>query len=474
MKRAFNSQFKSTRGIRRDVAVAFGLVLLVFFVFIGYLFPGIFSFEFQNSRQIVLFFAVVILALGAVVVFKMVEAFVKIRPGTKRVAEGGLSREEPECSPLELSELGTALNRMSYRIKQNMEELKIFSEKTEQVNKEINRRIMVLTSLLQISSLMSQNADLDKIIDLSIERCLVSGEMDLGCLVLKEGNIFKIRSWHGERAKGLKENIPENIDVLLGQSLLAQIVLKKEPLIIDGKSPSSANVQQFRELFKIRNAVIIPILIRGQVYGVLIIGNDKDPYECPPEEREILMLLAQQISLALENEFMATRLDKLEIRDSLTGLFNRVYVCDRLEEEIKRAIRFQRPCSFALLSIDHFERYHGDFGRIASENALLKISSVLKDNISEVDKAARFDDHEFAIILPEKNKRQCIEVTDEIRQKIEFIFSTESDQRRRLTCTGAVTENPIDGINAEELISKAKEILKEAVHQGGNKICYKI
>ena len=57
--------------------------------------------------------------------------------------------------------------------------------------------------------------------------------------------------------------------------------------------------------------------------------------------------------------------------------------------------------------------------------------------------------------------------------KIEFIFSEEEDKLKQLTCTGVVTENPIDGINADELIAKGRDMLEVTKKQGGNRICYK-
>ena len=186
------------------------------------------------------------------------------------------------------------------------------------------------------------------------------------------------------------------------------------------------------------------------------------------------MLISKQIAIAYSNDLLKREIAKLEVVDKLTGLYNHIYLRNRLTEEIKRAVNFQRPCSFVLLAIDRFSEYQDLFGHIAAENALIKIGVVLKNNIGETDKAARFGDHEFALIFPERNKRQSIEVADHIRKSIEQIFAEENDLRRKLTCTGAVTENPIDGVTADELIKKGGEILKDAERQGGNRICYKI
>ena len=185
-------------------------------------------------------------------------------------------------------------------------------------------------------------------------------------------------------------------------------------------------------------------------------------------------MFVKQIAIAIENILLANQIEKLEVIDNLTGLYNYTYIHERLDEEIKRAISFQRPCAFILFAIDGFREYYDSFGYLAAENALIKLALILKENTREVDKAARFGDHEFAVILPERNKRQAIEVAESIRLKIEFIFSEEEDVLKKLTCTGAVTENPVDGITAKDLIEKAKVILESAKKQGKNRICYKV
>jgi diguanylate cyclase (GGDEF)-like protein len=82
----------------------------------------------------------------------------------------------------------------------------------------------------------------------------------------------------------------------------------------------------------------------------------------------------------------------------------------------------------------------------------------------------RVGDNDFAIVLPERNKRQAQEIAEDIRKKIEFAFSEESDARKKLTVSGGVSENPLDGIDAEELIVKAADLIKFAKTQGKNRI----
>jgi len=72
--------------------------------------------------------------------------------------------------------------------------------------------------------------------------------------------------------------------------------------------------------------------------------------------------------------------------------------------------------------------------------------------------------------LPEKNKRQAQEIAEDIRKKIEAGFNQEADSIKRITVSGGIGENPLDGVSSEELIAKAHESLDYAKHQGKNRI----
>jgi len=147
-----------------------------------------------------------------------------------------------------------------------------------------------------------------------------------------------------------------------------------------------------------------------------------------------------------------------------------VFIRNRLEEEIKRAIIYRRPCAFIILNIDNFQQFHKNFGLLQAEVTLKKIASLIRDSFTEVDRVARAGDNEFAVVLPERNKRQAQEIAEEIRKKIDSAFSKERDVNKRLTVSGGVSENPLDGVNAEELITQAKEALNSAKTQGKNRI----
>ena len=163
--------------------------------------------------------------------------------------------------------------------------------------------------------------------------------------------------------------------------------------------------------------------------------------------------------MMMENENLTRRMEKLEINDALTGLYNDAFIRNRLQEEIKRAIIHQRPCAFVLLRLESFAAFHAKFGSSRSETVLRKCASLIRETVTEIDPVGRIQENLFAIILAERNKRQAQRMASEIKQKLGLAFSSEQDYHKRFTVTTGVSENPLDGIRADELVEKAQEAL---------------
>jgi diguanylate cyclase (GGDEF)-like protein len=123
-----------------------------------------------------------------------------------------------------------------------------------------------------------------------------------------------------------------------------------------------------------------------------------------------------------------------------------------------------------IFDIDNFKKYREKFGLISAEGALKKIAVLMSASISEVDRVGRTGDDEFSLILPEKNKRQAKEVAEEIRKKIQLAFPGDRDSAKAITLSAGVSENPLDGVAAEQLINKAKELLEKAKAAGKDQV----
>src|SRR3989338_3914034 len=102
------------------------------------------------------------------------------------------------------------------------------------------------------------------------------------------------------------------------------------------------------------------------------------------------------------------------------------------------------------------------------ERVLKRVAHVMQETVTEIDRAGRFNSNEFVVVLPERNKRQAIEIADEIRRRIEFAFGSSQDPSDQLTILASIAENPIDGVTVDDLFSKASGSLSKTIDSRSN------
>jgi len=399
----------------------------------------------------------IIAILGFLVAKQIVDPIIEINAEVKSITRGDLNRRLSFDREDEIGDLSSSLNQLVERIRNNMDELRNYGEKTKQINYEINRRVVLLSGLLEISNLITKGTSLREIFDISIGKLSELQDASWGCIVLQnEDKTFRI-----EASYGLDEHTVEDLKHDLGLKVMDYVLLNKQGVIIN-KDYSEKEVVVLRERFGTDNIMLCPIFEHGRIIGFVGVGSLQKEATFAKEDLEIVLIFAKQIAIALENEYLINRLQKLEIKDTLTGLYNKNFIINRLQEEIRRAIIYQRPCSFVLLSIDKFKDFSSTYGVLATEAALKKIATILESGITDIDRVARYGDFEFAIVLPDKNKKHSVNFANQLRVKVAEYFSQEDDAKKRLTICGAVSENPIDGSNAKDLISKAENFLNIA------------
>jgi diguanylate cyclase (GGDEF)-like protein len=99
-----------------------------------------------------------------------------------------------------------------------------------------------------------------------------------------------------------------------------------------------------------------------------------------------------------------TRIEQFAELDELTGIMNRRTVMRALDDELARAQRTGRPCSVALIDLDHFKRINDFFGHPAGDEVLRTFSITLFANMRAIDKFGRYGGEEFLLILPETSQ----------------------------------------------------------------------
>ncbi len=460
----------SSQGLKYKLKISFYLMsilplLVCLYLVSNYILP---KFGLKLDIAITIIISIFVACIGFFVIKEIIDRILAVSSDAKLIAAGDIMRTVESSREDEVGDLGNALNLLTDRIRSNMDELKNYGEKTTEINIEIQKRVLVLSSLLQVSSLISQGAKLDDIFKLTAEKARLLANSELSYLLFRNDNQ---ETFYMKAVDGMNVGHLLKITVDPDEKIFARLVDSNRPAILDKENVFPEKyVAEFYDKFKIKNNLALPVYLKGRVIAILGIGNSRQQFLYGKDDVELLDIFAKQISIAVENDLLLHKVEKLEIKDTLTGLYNDGFIRTRLQEEIKRAVVYQRPCAFILFDIDNFEKFHQNCGSLVAESSLKKIAVLIKDSVSEIDKVGRVGDDEFAIILPEKNKRQAQEIADDIRKKVEFAFSEDPDSKKHLTVSAGVSENPLDGIDSQELLSKAQGYVKLAKDKGKNRV----
>jgi len=198
------------------------------------------------------------------------------------------------------------------------------------------------------------------------------------------------------------------------------------------------------------------------------------------DEQGELIAVVQTIRDGTEYKNIQATLKELSVTDELTGLHNRRFLNERLNNEWTRGIRSQQPLSLILLDIDFFKQYNDTYGHTAGDECLKSVASILQRSLlRSSDAATRYGGEEFCLLLPNTPLEGAFDVADRIRSSIKRLDIPHNASNVSSTVTlsdGIASLIPSSHAKSSLLVSMADEALYEAKALGRNqsvKACIK-
>jgi diguanylate cyclase (GGDEF)-like protein len=230
---------------------------------------------------------------------------------------------------------------------------------------------------------------------------------------------------------------------------------------------------------------------RGYVYIVLLTAKDSkgdiisglesgaDDYLTKPADRAELIarlknglrILDLEKSLKKANEEIRT----LSITDSLTGIYNRAYLNERLPQEIKRSVRYKRSLSLVLCDIDHFKSVNDTFGHVSGDSVLKGFVDCITASIrNQIDWAARYGGEEFLLVLPETGFLGARHLAERLREVVSDKLYTVGDKEVRITSSFGVTgfspDMLLKNLSVDDMLNHVDKYLYKAKNSGRNRV----
>ncbi|NOR58859.1 MAG: diguanylate cyclase [Sulfurimonas sp.] len=158
-------------------------------------------------------------------------------------------------------------------------------------------------------------------------------------------------------------------------------------------------------------------------------------------------------------------------RDFLTGLYNRRYFFENMQEYIEDTKESGEQFAVAMIDIDNFKHINDTYGHDIGDKVIISISEILRTNTSYRDIVARFSGEEFCLVLKNINKYSASDILERLRAEVEkFNFNVEADKIIKFTISIGVAIHSDDTL--DETMNNADMMLYNAKQNGKNQILF--
>lgn len=234
----------------------------------------------------------------------------------------------------------------------------------------------------------------------------------------------------------------------------------------------------FSESQQPASVVLVPLIRRGKYFGSLNLGSRHAERFIGNMATDFVEHLASVVSICLENILNFELLKLTSLVDPLTGVNNRRFLEQRIEEELDRSLRGREPLSCLFLDIDFFKSINDQYGHQGGDHVLALIAGAIKKQLRSNDVLARYGGEEFVALMSQSNNQNACEIAERIRASVENLSIAYNQQTipvtlsvgcSTFTCQQNRVAKPVAEI-AAKLIQSADDALYQAKRNGRNRV----
>jgi diguanylate cyclase (GGDEF)-like protein/PAS domain S-box-containing protein len=214
----------------------------------------------------------------------------------------------------------------------------------------------------------------------------------------------------------------------------------------------------------------VPMMAQSEALGFLHLAQDGIGRIVDAQQR-LAVAMAEHIAMALSNLRLHETLRSQSIRDPMTGLFNRRFMEESLELELRRATRGQNTLGIIMVDMDRFRDFNQTYGREAGDSALRELGTLLQANVRKEDIACRFAGQRFAVIMPQgtldvthQRAAMLLELARGLHVKL------RSQVVGNLQFSLGVSVFPQHGRTVDSILRAAEAALQRAKEAGGDQV----
>jgi len=262
-------------------------------------------------------------------------------------------------------------------------------------------------------------------------------------LIAIEGNNFVI--------KAASDGVPFEAEsiVPINEKSVAANTFRSGETIVFGTQSEVPDARSALEDFQ--SGISAPIESVG-IFQVL----SREPNAFTEEDVRLLELLLRHTAQAAQRIRLQETLIMQANHDSLTGVYNRRYFNQVIEQELARSKRYEHEICFLMIDVDRFKEINDRFGHQTGDAVLKSVAGLLRDAVRESDVVVRYGGDEFLITLTEATSKCAEAITERINAAVSK--RNESNVLIPFPVTlaiGSAYWNPVDDTPIEAVLSEA-------------------
>ena len=169
------------------------------------------------------------------------------------------------------------------------------------------------------------------------------------------------------------------------------------------------------------------------------------------------------------------QLQKAVFIDELTGVNNRRFFNQILNDEYKKSIISKKDFSLLMIDIDNFKQYNDTYGHPKGDQCLSLVANTLFIHVGNIGFVCRIGGEEFCIVLPNTNNDQAISLANKLRYEVEELKVPHANSHTSpyITISIGVATTVADHspqMDSSELLVLADQALYKAKEDGRNQV----
>ena len=246
-----------------------------------------------------------------------------------------------------------------------------------------------------------------------------------------------------------------------------------KPIFVENASASRLIPPDLVEELGVQSYVAVPLLSASRPLGLVLCSHSSAPRSWSPDERQLVMQIALEGSLVVENAVLRaaeqeslTRLTHQAFHDSLTKLPNRALFSDRLQHALDRMTRRQESIAVLFLDLDEFKPINDSLGHDAGDRLLIAVGRRLQSCLRPEDTIARLGGDEFTVLLEDiTDVRYAIRVAERIAEALKEPFHLDGHEASVTASIGIAVGTGRES-TPDDLVRSSDRAMYEAKRNG--------